>query len=240
MAAVNRMRPLEARRAMRALIANPDDTAQAFRVIAALSGSSGHRQLRRFRRSPSGSRILRERSRLIDILGDAERMRAMPAGSLGAAVRDFYAAEQLSSAGLADASEAAFSAGGPRELGEDEAFFGERLRDLHDIFHVLTGYGRDLRGEAAVLAFTVPQTRNPGVGYIVFSALRRAGFRSEMGRLIRQAFRRGRRAAWLPGQDWEHLLERPLDEVRAALRIGPPPAYEEVRSEGAPAVAGGP
>ena len=112
-----------------------------------------------------------------------------------------------------------------------------RLRDLHDVFHVVTGYGRDLRGEAAVLAFTVPQTRNPGIAYLVLSALRRAGFRSEMGRLIRQAFARGRRAAWLVDEDWESLLERPLDEVRDELRIGPPPRYEALRSEGAPALA---
>jgi ubiquinone biosynthesis protein COQ4 len=224
---------------MNALLANPDDTAQVFRIIAALSGNSGARLLRRFRRTSTGARVLRERSRMIDILGDGERMRAMPAGSLGAAVRDFYAAEQLSVEGLADASQAALDASVPRKADDDQDLLGERLRDLHDVFHVLTGYGRDLRGEAAVLAFTLPQTRNPGIGYIVLTVLRRAGVSSEMGRLIRQAFRRGRRAAWLPGQDWESLLERPLDEVRQELRIGPPPVYEEVRSEGAPAVAGG-
>jgi len=238
-AARNRIRPLEARRAMRALLDDPDDTVQAFRVIAALSGNSGRRLFRRFRRSPVGMRVLRERSQLIDILDDPERMSAMPDGSLGAAVRDFYGAEQISAAGLADASQAAFGDGAAREsLDDDEQLFSLRLRDLHDVFHVLTGYGRDLRGEAAVLAFTVPQTRNPGVAFIVLTALRRAGFGSELGRLIRQAFRRGLRAAWLPGQDWERLLERPLDELRQQLRIGPPPDYAPLRSEGAPAIAG--
>jgi ubiquinone biosynthesis protein COQ4 len=230
---------------MSALLANPDDTEQAFRVISALSGNSGRRQLRRFRRTPTGARVLRERTGPLAILTDAARMQAMPVGSLGAGLRDFYAAEQLSPGGLVDASEAAFSAEPDGDRGRDGAvdpdaeLFGQRLRDLHDVFHVLTGYGRDLRGEAAVLAFTVPQTRNPGVAYIVWTALRRAGFRSELGRLIRQAFRRGLRSAWLPGQDWEHLFERPLDELREELRIGKPPGYEPVRSAGAPSVAAG-
>ena len=34
-----------------------------------------------------------------------------------------------------------------------------------------------------------------------------------------QAFRRGRRAAWLVAARWEELLARPLDEVRRRLRI---------------------
>jgi len=241
MAARNRIRPFEARRAMRALLANPDDTAQAFRVISALSGNSGRRQLRRFRNTPTGARVLRERSGPLEILTDDERMQAMPDGSLGAGLRDFYVAEQLSPGGLVDASEAAFTAGPDAAAGEagadpDAELFGQRLRDLHDVFHVLTGYGRDLRGEAAVLAFTVPQTRNPGVAYIVWTALRRAGFRSDFGILVRHAFRRGRRAVWLPGQDWEHLFERSLDGLRDEFRIGDPPIYEQVRSAGAPPV----
>ena len=47
----------------------------------------------------------------------------------------------------------------------------------------------------------------------------------------------GRRAAWLPAQDWEALLGRPLDEVRAQLGLGEPPRYEPVRSARAPALA---
>jgi ubiquinone biosynthesis protein COQ4 len=168
------------------------------------------------------------------MLCDAERMRAMPAGTLGAAVRDFHQVEEISADGLVEASEQAFQDAPEHDASSDLERYGRRLRDLHDTFHVLTGYGRDLRGEVGVLSFTVPQTRNPGVAFIILTVLFRAGLRSEMGRLIRQGLRRGFRAAWLPGQDWETLFERPLDEVRELLRIGPPPVYEAVRSEGAP------
>jgi len=235
----NRIRPFEAQRAMRALLADPDDTEKAFRVIGALSGNSTGRGLAKFRRLPVGVRMLRDRTGMLDLIADDERMAAMPEGSLGAAVRDFYATEQISAKGLVAASEEAYEDADGSGVSEDVEFFGRHLRDLHDTFHVLTGYGRDLRGEVAVLSFTVPQTRNPGVAFIIFTVLRRAGFRSEMGRLIRQGFRRGLRAAWLPGQDWSELFLQPLEEVRERLRIGSPHEYEAVRSEGAPVLAGG-
>jgi ubiquinone biosynthesis protein COQ4 len=238
-AVAHRIRPLEAHRAMRALLADPDDTEQAFRVIGALSGNSTGRGLAKFRRTPVGPRVLRERTRMLDLIADTERMAAMPEGSLGAAVRDFYATEQISAEGLVAASEEAYEDVDSSAVSVELEFFGQHLRDLHDTFHVLTGYGRDLRGEVAVLSFTVPQIRNPGVAFIIFTVLRRAGYRSEMGRLIRQGFRRGLRAAWLPGQDWQELFLQPLDEVRERLRIGSPLDYEAVRSEGAPVLADG-
>jgi len=48
MAFENRFRPLVARRAMKKLREDPDDTAQAIVVIGALSGNSGKRAFERF------------------------------------------------------------------------------------------------------------------------------------------------------------------------------------------------
>ncbi len=236
MSARNPIRLRDARAAMHALLEDPDDTAQAFKVIAAMSGGSGERLYRRFRRSPSGARILREKRSLVTVIGHLDKLRAMPTDSLGQAIADFYETEEISAQGLVAAGEAGL---GERPTGEDEEqrIFGERLRDLHDVFHVLAGYGRDLRGEAAVLAFTLAQTWNLGIGFIVLTVLRRAGLRSELGRLIRGAFRRGRRATWLVDLDWEALLPQPIDQLRRDLGVGPPPLSEQVRSAGAPALA---
>jgi len=239
MAFENRFRPLVARRAMKKLREDPDDTAQAIRVIGALSGNSGNRSFERFRRSPRGQQILREKRDLLSLMNDIARLKSMPAGSLGAAIADWYELEKLSAQGLADASELAFSEGGPRRAvpSSEEDLFSKRLLDLHDVFHVLTGYGRDLLGESAVLAFTIPQTRNPGIAYLVLDALRDSGWRSDTGKLIRKAFWRGRRCEWLVDQDWEALFEEPIDEVRAKLGIGQPPVYEQIRSAGAPVLS---
>jgi ubiquinone biosynthesis protein Coq4 len=94
-----------------------------------------------------------------------------------------------------------------------------------------------MRGEIACLAFTFAQTQNTGIGYVTLRVLRGAGWRSEMGRLVRQGFWRGRRAQWLIDQDWEALLPRPLEQLREDLGVGPAPEYEALRSPGAPALA---
>ncbi|MFQ5697390.1 MAG: Coq4 family protein [Myxococcota bacterium] len=237
MAFRNRIRPLVARRAMRALRQNPDDTAQAIQVIGALSGGSSQRLFKRFQRSRAGQQILREKRDLYAILSDVDRLRAMPEGSLGQTIGEWFAREKIGAEGLAKASEAAAAALGARDRNEEERVFGSRLLNLHDVFHVLAGYDRDMRGEMGVLAFTLPQTHNLGIAYLVWSALRGAGWRSEMGRLIRQGFVRGLRAKWLLDQDWETLFERPIDEVREQLGVGAPPVYEQLRSAGAPPLA---
>lgn len=229
-----RIRPLDAWRAIRALIQNPDDTGQVFRVIDALSGNSGERLFQRFRRDPVGARILRERRSLLATLSDRTALDALPPGSLGRLYADFTRREQITADGLVEAS----LEGERIDRGAERRLFGERLRDSHDLYHVVTGYGRDLVGEAALLSFSFAQTLNPGVGFIVAVAWLKAG-RGEARRLIADGFRRSRRAAWLPAYDWETALSLPLDEVRRQLRIEPAPQYEAIRSTGAPAVGVG-
>jgi ubiquinone biosynthesis protein COQ4 len=47
-------------------------------------------------------------------------------------------------------------------------------------------------------------------------------------RAILEARRRGRRVAWLPGEDYERLLLEPLEAARQRLGFTPPLAYEAV------------
>ena len=228
-----RIRPLAALRAIRALIRNPDDTARVFDVIQALSGTTGERLFTRFRASDTGRRLLDERPALLARLSDREALLALPRGTLGHSYAEFMRREQISADGLVEASEHTRDA-----LPPERRWFADRLRDMHDLWHVVTGYERDLLGEASLLAFTYAQTRNPGIGAIVATAWWRAGrVNPEARRLLRDGYRRGRDAAWLPGQPWEELLALPLEEVRERLGVGAPPVYEQLRSEGAPALA---
>jgi len=54
------------------------------------------------------------------------------------------------------------------------------------------------------------------------------GFRSSGHEVIRGACHRARHGAWLPGQDWESLLDQPLHRVREILKVGEPQAYTPV------------
>jgi ubiquinone biosynthesis protein COQ4 len=231
-----RVRPLEAWRGLRALTTNPDDTAQVFRVIRALSGRSFEKVLARTRAHPDGARILAERRRLLPVLADRQRLLALPEDTLGYAYARFMETEQISAEGLAEASDREESTS---RLGPDGEILSERLRDMHDLWHVVTGYGRDLLGEAALLAFTYAQTRNRGIGTIVAYGLWRLwrGGATQAVDLVRGGYRRGHNAAFLPAQDWEALLELPLDTVRARLQVDPAPDYAQQRSGGAPPLA---
>ncbi len=55
MAARNRLHPIVANRALRALRANPDDTTQGIVAIAAMTGNSNQRLFTRFKKSPKGA-----------------------------------------------------------------------------------------------------------------------------------------------------------------------------------------
>lgn len=237
-------------RAVKALIVDPDDTAQAFRVVDALGGWAPERNLRRFATTPVGKRILAERRSLLAALSDRARLEALPEDSLGRAYRRFMAEEGITAAGLVDASIVGADRAAASEAAEsDREVFDRWLRDSHDLWHTATGYKGDLIGEAALLAFTFAQTGHPGVGLIVVAALLRTIFvghvpepaRSEAApavevdpaavrRMIIQGFVRGLRAEWMVAQDWEALLGKPLSEVRRQLRLGEAPGYTPLRT----------
>jgi ubiquinone biosynthesis protein COQ4 len=219
--------PLEFRRAFRALrilIADPNDTAQVFTIIEALSGSAPRRMLERFHREDEGRRLLATRPRILELLGDRAALERMPQGSLAHAYLAFLDREGITATGLVAASVEGESGTWRDDEASEATFLFDRLRDTHDLWHAVTGYSGDVLGEAALLAFSAAQTRNAGVALIVLGAIARS--RSfEVMRMLWKAFRDARRAAWLPATEWERLLPLPLDAVRAELRIEPVPAY---------------
>ncbi len=154
-----RIRPFEAWRAMRILLRDKEDTAQVFRFVQALTGDSQRMGFERFKQSETGQRILREQRRLLDVLSDRAGLAKCPEGSLGRAYLDFVYGHNLSADGLVAASKE----GSSRKFeSADEELYANRLRDMHDLWHVTTGYGRDGLGELCLLAFSYAQTRNRG------------------------------------------------------------------------------
>lgn len=208
---------------LRNLVADPDDTAQVFSLIEALGDGALRRVTRRFAGTPTGGRLLQERPHLASLLADWDALAAMPQGSLGREYLAFCQREGIRAEGLEQAADQ----GSHRELSRsaDEEFVGTRLRDMHDLWHVVGGYHADLVGEAGVLAMTVPQTGNPGIAVIVLTALVLESPIPGARRLILRSLQRGRSCAWLPAQDWEALLPQPLDSVRQQLEVGEPIAY---------------
>lgn len=224
-----RMQPITAWRALRRLIADPEQTHEVFTVIRALSGPALENGCRRFSQTAVGARVLEQKVDLLDTLANREQLAALPTDSLGRHYLSFVTRENITAEGLVDASNAD---GQFEDMDPDLARFGMRQRDMHDLWHTLTQYGRDELGEVCLLAFTYAQTRNRGIGAICLAGcakLRRHYGNGVFGAAWR-AFRHGKRAAWLPGQDWELLLTQPISDVRTTLNIPEPQSYQALRT----------
>jgi ubiquinone biosynthesis protein COQ4 len=213
----------------RGLLLQPEDTEHGVRLANALAFGAYERLLARFRATPTGARLLREREDIVEVLSDRARLEAMPSGSLGRAYRAFVDAEQISARGLVSASaRGGMSTATARGDCDDVAYLMRRMLDTHDLWHAVTGYRGDYLGELALMAFNVAQMHHPGFAFLTFLGGLMTAHQGAV-RMIADGFRRGRRASWLVAVDWLPLLPQPLAEVRASLAIDPGLEYREVR-----------
>ena len=219
--------PRAAMHAIRALMQDPEDTSQVFRVTRAMGGPSQYKGFRRFSASAVGRRVLARRQDLADVLNDRDMLRGLPDGSLGRAYLEFVERENLSADGLTDAS----VKGGRIINDPDLALYAARTRDMHDLWHVTTGYGRDGLGELSLLAFTYAQLGNIGIAMIIYFGARggvRESGDNRIWKAIWEGYRNGRSATWWAEEDWEGLLAAPLEEVRKQLKFAPASTYRQV------------
>lgn len=212
-------RPVQWRRAGRALKALASQTGDAldatYTVVDALGGMCEERLFQKFRKDPAGRRLLAARSDLPGTLADHERLLALPEGSFGRAYVDLCRSRGINSSGLVEAQ---------RNMSRDYAkldparqWFSDRLTVLHDLWHILTGYAAQPRGEAAIVAFSYAQGLNyrPIPIFLVLSVIMKVARIPDLW----AAWRRGRRTAALILQNYEELLPLPLATVRARLNL---------------------
>jgi ubiquinone biosynthesis protein COQ4 len=229
---VTPVRPIEALRALRDFSRNPQDTTQVFRLTDALRGRSMIAPFERFRATAHGDMVLRERLPLLSALSNRATLLALPAGTFGRAYADFMAEEDLSAEGLVALSGAKESWTGAGA--SDMEFYGARMREMHDLYHVLAGYGRDELGEICVLAFSYQHvgTRSFKAIYGLGQVKLALAWRSrKVFAAIREAERHGRAAAWLPGENLEGMLGEDLAGLRRRFNILPPVVYPALIKE---------
>jgi ubiquinone biosynthesis protein COQ4 len=211
--------------ALRKLMANKEDTTQVFRLLIALRGRSFDKNFARFAASPVGARVLANKEDLIVKLSDRAYLKGLPKGTLGLEFIDFLDFCGITSDGL---NEAAREGGATEErLSEDQIRFARRTRVQHDLWHVIGGYGCDGFGEVCNLGFSYPHSRNIGMMVMAIAGANRyaKAFPGEpIWAAMWEGLRRGRKAIWLPGVDWEALLELPLTDVRKQLGVHDMPA----------------
>ncbi|MBA2919250.1 ubiquinone biosynthesis protein [Sphingomonas sp. MAH-20] len=216
--------------ALRKLLSDSNDTVQAFRIMRALNADTPARQYRKLLQAPGGGRIAYRRVELSERFSDPNFIASFAPGTVGAAYRDFLGATGYTAMGLADVSEAQHL---EDEMEHPYGWIGRRERDVHDIWHVLTGYQADEPlGESCLIAFSYAQT--DGLGWAVISggaalkSLRITG-ESAFLRAVWEGYRNGKRADWLSGEDYEQLLHEPLADARKRLNIPEPVRYHQAR-----------
>lgn len=214
--------------ALRRLLANGDDTEQVFRIMRALNGDVTQKNYRKLLTMPGGGKLAYHRLELAERLSDRSWIDGFAPGTVGGTYRSFLDATGYSAKGLAEVSVNAIG-DQALEIEHPYAWMGRRERDIHDLWHVLTGYKADEHlGEACLVAFSYAQTGGLGWAFIAAGAalksIRITG-KLDFFRAVIEGYRRGKRAGWLHGEDYEALLAEPIDVARRRLNIAEPRAY---------------
>jgi ubiquinone biosynthesis protein COQ4 len=123
-----------------------------------------------------------------------------------------------------------------RETGFDPAFYRQvqansdtnylllRLRQTHDLWHVVSGFGTDVPNEIGIKTFELAQTCRPVAGVLVTGGFLQCFLKTpeELGTMmacIARGYSLGLTAKPFLAQKWEDHWDKPLAEWRAELGI---------------------
>jgi len=180
--------------------------------------------LRTMRAHPTGAAILRERRPLPPGILEPSLLADLPEGSLGRAYYEHCRHNDLDPKVISEESE---KVAAEIPATPEHRYVYNRTRDSHDFWHVLTGYGIDMAGEAGIIAWTYGMIRNKA--YLLICLLNATMCtlrgRPDVFRTVWQGYRYGRRSPQLLAVDWEAFLARPLEDVRAELGLERRPDY---------------
>ena len=146
---------------------------------------------------------------------DLAYLKTLPDGTLGREFERYFTAAGLD---VNMVRESAFIEA-HKQRGEEVGFVAERGYQLHDLFHVLTGYDTSPFGEIRVVSFTVAQTPAPYPALTIAlrllqSTLYRPELIGPMLDAVSEGWALGRKAKPLIEVHWEDYWDRPVLELR--------------------------
>lgn len=206
-----RVRARRAARALGKLVRDPYDTQQVFELSTNINVGSIRRGLARFYASAAGQRLFRDDLSIDTAHLNLDELAALPDGTLG---REYvrFLRDRGFSPDLFQAPE--------NVRDRRAAYLMKRIRQTHDLWHLLTGHQTNPAGEVALQAFTFGQLGAPSSLLIaLFGTVRGMSRRPTLPRETLDAYRAGRRAAPLAAFVWEDHWATPLDELRQQLGI---------------------
>jgi ubiquinone biosynthesis protein COQ4 len=173
--------------------------------------------LRELVRTPEGQRLLAERPELSSQHVDYDRLRRLPATTLGGAY-----ARHLDDNGIT----ADYQAAATKHVDDpDMAYLMRRFRQTHDVWHALLGIGISGHEEVLIHWFSYGQLRLPASAMIMLLGSMKHLVLERRWTAVRrstlEAYHAGRDAAPLLPVYWEDLWEEPLARVREVYGIRP-------------------
>lgn len=198
-------------RGMRALFASFREP-NANAVLTAgfyLNAAATVRRAQLFLNHPEGRRLYEEDRTIDASTVNYAQLQALPAGTLGHEYSRLLRDNNL--------SPAIFRAGARMSA---EAYVLKRMRQSHDIWHTVAGYGVDVPGELEIHSFTHGQLKFPlYLVTMILGVVRWVWVFPNLPLRILRAHRRGRRATTFLNVVWENHWHRSLDDVRRELGI---------------------
>jgi ubiquinone biosynthesis protein COQ4 len=198
-------------RALRQLRQNPGDTEKALEAAVLLNVGCFPRILAEFEAHAEGRELMRARPAIDCEHVDLAALGRLPPGTLGQAYSAFLKSRNLTPEVFVP----------PREVRDENVrYLSQRMRQTHDLWHVLTGYDTDVIGEIELQAFMYAQLATPFSLVVALFGLGRAEPRSlALPLRVMAAFARGKRAEPLAWRFWERHFTTPVVELRRTLKL---------------------
>lgn len=219
-------------RNFRELVKDKEDTSKVTPIFEALPWRGVYDAALSFLKSERGQEIRRKEPSLMRLLDDHAALRKMPQGSLAHVYCDFMEREGLSAHGLVDE----LDKDRPLDFYWDDqvTWYFNRMRDTHDLMHILSGFGRDALGEQCVLAFTYSQQPSPAHLFLGYAGgieiAKHKTVKVPVFRAVREAQKMGKACPRLVEMAITDLLPLPIEEVRARLNIAQPSYYQQAHA----------
>lgn len=190
---------------------NPNQTEAVFDMADGLRQTDLYEQFIEYAHSqPVVNQIIRER--YFAPIVDLEQLLNYPQGSLG-----YQYSGAMKRAGLQPDFYRKIA------VEDDYSYIALRLRQTHDIWHIITGFGTDLAGEVGLQAFTLAQMRSPLavalMAAAIAHALKSSCPLSPLVEKMHQGWRMGENAQPFFAQKWEEDWEKPLSDWRTDLNV---------------------
>ena len=203
-------------------ITTPSDLANSFEAMLALAGPTVEREFRRFAEHPAGRSMLEQRPRhdLNALLNDRSALSALPRGSFAHAYLEYLGGDEMGSADYFLAAARLDEKAQRFGWTEDQLWFVKRMANSHDLFHIVSGYDRDVTGEIGIVCFTAGQIPLLPLRLLLpYFYVLKPSQPIRWAQFVGESYRHGRDTPSLACVDYEALLPRPLHEARREIGI---------------------